>query len=648
MEHTISILHLEDNQVDSKLVQSLLEKANVKFKYLLAEDEKDFLFHLEKRDTDIIISDYNLPGYPGTEALLYIKNNYPQIPFLFLSGTIGEDAAIETLLNGATDYVLKNKMERLVPAVKRAYKEAQELKARLKVENELRKISRVVEQSPNSVIIMDTKGTIEYVNPTTNNLSGYKSEELIGKNYSIFSSANNTEEEYLLLWKKLNAGKVCEDEFHSKKKNGELYWEAVSFSPILDADGTITNFLAIKEDITKRKELTQNLIIAKEKAEENDRLKTAFLHNISHEIRTPLNAIMGFSEFINDPYLGSVKRQQFTNIIVQNCDKLLSIISNILSIATIEAGQENITTNEVALNPTLWYLHEQFLPDATRKNISLNMKPTLSDNEDRIISDESKLVEILFNLISNALKFTKKGHINFGYTVNADDLEFFVEDTGIGISADMHEEIFKRFRQVESTIAHQSAGSGLGLSISKAYVELLGGKMWITSEVDKGSTFHFTIPFIKATNNTSKAKQSNFGIINELKEPKTLLVAEDEDSNFILLEEILVSLNITIIRAITGVQAVEICKSKHVDAILMDIKMPVMDGYEATKIIREFMPDLPIIAQTAYATNKDKNYAMACGCNGFLSKPFKKGLLISIVKEHLYKTEKAHPLPAKG
>jgi CheY-like chemotaxis protein len=381
------------------------------------------------------------------------------------------------------------------------------------------------------------------------------------------------------------------------------------------------------------------LIKAKEKAEESDRLKTAFLHNISHEIRTPMNAIAGFSGFLNDPDLDTEKRAHFTNIIVQSCDQLLSIISDIVSIATIEAGQETITEKEVDINVTLRQLYEQFLSMAEKKNVCLNLAPYSTNDKNIIISDEAKLTKVLINLIGNALKFTNEGSVNFGCTVlETEDtpyIQFFVEDSGIGIPTEMHEEIFKRFRQVESTAARQFGGSGLGLSISKAYVELLGGKIWLNSESGKGSTFYFTIPYKKAKKNTFAEKTPENKSNKEIREHATLLIAEDEDSNFMLLEELLSDLNINIIRATNGLEAVVICKNKHIDLVLMDIKMPVMDGYEATKQIRELMPDLPIIAQTAYRTDADKNKALACGCNSFISKPIKPELFISIIKDYL-------------
>jgi PAS domain S-box-containing protein len=416
-------------------------------------------------------------------------------------------------------------------------------------------------------------------------------------------------------------------------------WALTTKMPLSDKEGSIIGTFGISIDITERKHAEEALIKAKDKAEESDRLKTAFLHNISHEIRTPMNAIVGFSGFLNRPGLLPEKRKHFTDIIVKSSNQLLSIITDIISIATVEAGQAKIEENEINLNATFKLVFTQFALIAQNKKVDFKYIISLPDDEATVITDETKLTEVLTNLVGNALKFTKQGYVNFGYKVKDNELECFVEDTGIGIPPEMHEEIFKRFRQVESTIIRQFGGSGLGLSISKAYVELLGGKMRLLSELEKGSVFYFTIPYKKAISNELSDKQPSKVSLIEFENPGTLLIAEDEDSNFMLLEELLSEININIIRAINGLEAIEICKTnKNIDLVLMDIKMPVMDGYEATKQIREFMPDLPIIAQTAYTTDIDKNKAFACGCTDFISKPIKQELLISTIKELLKKT----------
>jgi signal transduction histidine kinase len=394
--------------------------------------------------------------------------------------------------------------------------------------------------------------------------------------------------------------------------------------------------LEIFQDITLRKQNEEELIKAKEKAEESDRLKTSFLHNISHEIRTPMNAIIGFSGFLGDPDLLPDKRKYFNDIIMQSCTQLLSIISDIVSIATIQAGQEKIIEKEIDIKSMLLLLYEQFSSKAATQNISLINKACVNENDVQILCDETKLIQVLTNLIGNALKFTHHGTVSFGCTVKGTELEFFVKDTGIGIPAEMHIKIFERFRQVENSSTRQYGGSGLGLSISKAYIEILGGKIWLHSEPDKGSTFFFTIPYKKVVKSPIHEIQVIPGPKIEKGLIKTILIAEDEDSNFMLLEALMEDMNISIIRAINGIEAVELCSSsKKIDLVLMDIKMPMMDGFEATRKIRKFNTSLPIIAQTAFTSEADKREAIVCGCNDFITKPIRNELVISKVSEYL-------------
>jgi signal transduction histidine kinase/CheY-like chemotaxis protein len=503
------------------------------------------------------------------------------------------------------------------------------------INTELEKLSIVASETDNSIAIYDNSGRLEWGNSGFEKLYEVRINDIIKNNKDQIEQIipNENIRQYVNKCQETKLPVVFETPVMTK--NSEQLWVQTTLSPFIRA-GIIHKIIAIDSDITSLKTYEKELETAKEKAEESDQLKTAFLHNISHEIRTPLNAIVGFSGFLNDDKLTAVKREQFIDIILQSSDQLLSIISDIINIASIEAGQEKITENPLDLNATLGYIYEQYLPMTRQKNISLILKPDLPYIEEYVLTDETKLVQILTNLIDNALKFTKTGYVNFGYTIRDKEIEFFVEDTGIGIAPEMHHEIFKRFRQVESSNTRQFGGSGLGLSISKAYVELLGGRMWLTSELDKGSVFYFTIPFKTTVLESLQEKKTGTGLkINNNEEIKTLLVAEDEDSNFMVLEAALSGLNVNIIRARNGVEAIETCRSKRVDMILMDIKMPIMDGYEATRQIRDFMPDLPIIAQTAYTTEPDKNRALACGCTDFISKPLKQDTIISMVKGQL-------------
>jgi len=364
---------------------------------------------------------------------------------------------------------------------------------RINSEKKIKTLSKAIEQSPTSIMITDANGDIEYVNDLFLSFSQYSLEELKGRKPRIFNKGHLSEEDYNSMWDTLRSGKIWRGEFQNRTKDNNFYWENVTISPIHDKDGSTSNYIISLVDVTERRKMVDDLIEAKEKAQESDRLKTAFLHNISHEIRTPMNAIVGFSGLLTDPDLDHQRRNQFTDIIVKSSDQLLSIINDIIKIASIEAGQAKINVTEFDLNNELEQVYEQFTLVADKQNVSLNLVSMVSD-EYWIETDQTKLIQVVTNLLTNALKFTTKGYVNFGYTEKGDEIEFFVEDTGIGISAEFHEEIFQRFRQVESSEARTYGGSGLGLSISKGYVELLGGKIWLKSVLGKGSVFYFSIP----------------------------------------------------------------------------------------------------------------------------------------------------------
>jgi CheY-like chemotaxis protein len=327
------------------------------------------------------------------------------------------------------------------------------------------------------------------------------------------------------------------------------------------------------------------------------------------------------------------ERNHFAEIISESSEQLINIITT----STIEAGQEKVEEKEFDLNSLLKKLHESYLNQIEKKNKDVRLNLLIPDGELSIKSDETKLVQVLSSLINNALKFTMQGFVDFGYAIKGNELEFFVKDTGVGIPKEIQDGIFMHFRKEEGETTKLLRGSGLGLFISKAYIELLGGHIWLDSELNQGSTFFFVIPLKRAKKNflsTTVYDNLNYAI----KTPLTILVAEDEDYNYLFLEALLYSLNIDLLRANNGLEAVELCKTnKHIDLILMDLKMPVLDGFEATKQIKQFMPDIPIIAQTAYAMMIDKDKAFEYGCDDFICKPFRKENLISKIMGQLNK-----------
>jgi signal transduction histidine kinase/CheY-like chemotaxis protein len=386
----------------------------------------------------------------------------------------------------------------------------------------------------------------------------------------------------------------------------------------------------------QRKKAMQELKAALLKAEENDRLKTAFLHNISHEIRTPMNAIIGFSSFLNDPAIKPAEMHEYTEIICNASQQLLSIIEDIINISTVEVGQEILMPKETNLNKLLNNLYKQFQTKIQNSGIKLQLKTTLPDEYIQVVTDETKFLQVITNLLNNACKFTKKGQVFFGYELKGDNLEFYVEDTGIGINSAMHEAIFERFRQADGSIAREFGGTGLGLSISKAYVKLLGGEIWLDSTVGKGSKFYFTIPYKPVDIAYKQDPQRPNVEMMDPEKQKIVLIAEDENFNFILLNELFKGMNVKIIWAKNGWEVLNACNENNViDLVLMDMKMPVMDGFEATQILRGAFPNIPIVAQTAYATEKELQRVHECGCNDVITKPIDINLFKSIINKYL-------------
>jgi PAS domain S-box-containing protein len=613
---------------------------------------EEALSRLENKTADtheykVVLMDYRLPGMNALELIKTIRQKIKLcIPIILVTGQGSEELAVQALKLGANDYLTKSEkyLYRLPSVIVNSYQHYElRRKQDALVESESR-YRLLADNSGDVIFVLDMDLNYTYISPAIKALRGFEPEEAIKQKIKeVLTPASYQKAVKVIsdiLSEKLNSPEkpALQEtiELEMIRKDKTTIWTEVKASLITDKKNNIVGILGVTRDISERKSIIDELIIAKEKAEESDQLKTAFLHNVSHEIRTPLNAIVGFSAILTDPMLANDKRQHFCDIVVNSSNQLLSIITDIINISTIEAGQEKLNLKNINVNSKCNLIYEQFVQRTKNKNISFRYYTPLADSEAIIMLDETKFMQVLTNLLDNAFKFITEGYVIYGYNLKNDFLEFYVEDTGIGIHPDMHQEIFKRFRQVEVSVTRQYGGSGLGLSISKAYVELQGGKIWLKSELGKGSVFYFTVPYKKEVQDGISDNQ----IVNEItiknNKPLTVLIAEDEDFNFMLLEEMLSGSNFNIIRALNGIEAVEMCKTnKYLDLVLMDIKMPLMDGYEATKRIRLFNSVLPIIAQTAYSTEADKIKALTAGCNDFLSKPFKQEQLISKITEQL-------------
>jgi len=396
------------------------------------------------------------------------------------------------------------------------------------------------------------------------------------------------------------------------------------------------NILGMVLDMTERKHNETELKYAKEKAEESDKLKSSFLANMSHEVRTPMNAIMGYAELLSSPNYSDKEKQDYVSIISKSSQQLLRIMNDIVEISKIATGQITVNPVPFDLNALLDDIHQEFNPLAFLKNIKFTIKKGLQNPASRIILDDIKLRLILSNLVDNAIKFTEKGSVEISYLLKDSTLEFNIKDTGIGISKEHLEIIFERFRQLEDSYTRKYGGSGLGLSIAKSYAELLGGSIGVESTAGAGSTFIFHIPFIAAETLGYSSTVSDKAV--ETATLSTILVAEDDDINFVYMERLLSKSDTAVIRAANGQEAVDICNSGvDIDLILMDINMPFMNGLEATKLIKEKRPELPIVAVTAYSLSGDRETCLAAGCNDYIPKPIRREELLSKLAQFLKK-----------
>ncbi len=432
-----------------------------------------------------------------------------------------------------------------------------------------------------------------------------------------------------------NTKKTISQELRFVMPDGSIKWILNKLVPNFKENGLV-KLKGVSTDITDRKRTEMELFKAKEKAEESDRLKSAFLANMSHEIRTPMNGILGFAGLLKESNLTGKEQEAYIRIIEKSGARMLNIINDIVDISKIESGLMELYIRESDISEQLEYIYTFFKPEVEGKGLLFSYKNSLPEKENFIKTDREKIYAILTNLVKNAIKYTNIGYIEFGCERKGKFIEFFVKDTGIGIAKDRQEAIFERFIQADISDKPAYDGAGLGLSISKAYVAMLGGKIWLESQEGAGSIFSFTIPYNTEPEETNVMETFASGIdltgyVNEL---KILIVEDDETSELFLLTAVKKYCKEFLV-ARTGVESVEVCHNNpDIDLVLMDIRMQEMNGYEATRQIRKFNKDIIIIAQTAYGLSGDREKAIQAGCNDYISKPIDSTLLLELIQKH--------------
>jgi PAS domain S-box-containing protein len=627
-------LHLEQLRQIIDLVPSYIFAKDIDGKFLLANKAVAEVFGLSpeeikgKNDSDYGATKEQVEGYRKADLAVIEKDIPIQIPE---EQVLRKDGSLGWFQTVKIPYSHPGCDKPAILGV------ATEITERKEVEDELRKSEerfRKLFESHSAVkLIIDLEtGSIVDVNKAAEEYYGWSVSKLRRMNLRDISTMSA--EKMKSTMDKARRDKEVFFESSTRLSDGSIR-EVEVFTSKIEIEGKLY-LHSIIHDVTEKKKMLADLITAKERAEESDRLKTAFLHNISHEIRTPMNAIVGFTSLLESPELSDNVRRQYIDLITQSSNQLLSIISDIVDISNIETGIVKTSLSKVNINTSIRNIHDQYSIRAEQENIIFRYHTPLEDDHAEIITDETKLIQIITNLLNNSFKFTRKGSIEYGYTIKGDDIEFFVNDTGIGIEKDKQQKIFDRFYQIENGIYQKTEGTGLGLSISKAYVELLGGRIWTFSQPGKGTTFYFTLPYTKSRKKHAESKKQLNSGKNVMPTRKTILIAEDDNSNFLLLKEMLSVFKPIIIRAVTGQEAVDACRYlEKIDIVLMDIKMPVMDGYQALALIQEQRPGIPVIAITAYALDTDRNKALSSGFTGYVSKPIDRNHLFDLLQDYL-------------
>jgi PAS domain S-box-containing protein len=609
-----------DDSLEQQIYKSRLEEEIVRFE--IEKKQKEFekmnlqtQLELEKKDHQIRRRNYALITFiTGFFAILIFA--------VLLFRLLQQKKRANELLKQQNE-----ELERSEQVIKNINKALSENEAMLR---------SVFDASPYPIMVLDTADQILDCNDAGIDMfRAAGKREFIGRNINDFIIADPSGEISTPLHIHLDQKHHTNSQYTFARKDGDSFRAELSAGFISESAGTLKAYVIIVTDITERLTFIESLKLAKLRAEEADRLKTAFLANMSHEIRTPMNSIIGFSNLLVEPETSREKMEEYLAHILQSSNLLLRLIDDIIDISKIEAGQLNINLQECKVNEIVREIFRNFENNASGKKLRYAISLPPESDLHTIKTDPVRLKQILSNLINNALKFTEKGMVEVGYVIRNNSpkplLEFYVKDSGIGIPKEKYNLIFERFRQIDDSRTRKFGGTGLGLSISKKLVEALDGRIWVESVPEKGSVFYFTLPFTGFIKEDQQSAET-FPVTKTDWRGKIILVAEDEDSNYELIKASLHRTNIKIIRAHNGLEALEyIQKNQSVDMVLMDIRMPKMNGYEATAKIKAINPSIPVISITAYAMSEDESKSLEAGCDKYISKPIRPDHLIKTI-----------------
>ncbi|MFO7978018.1 MAG: response regulator [Bacteroidales bacterium] len=599
-----------------------LTLAGLNFSSQRVDSAQELQKALNNFDPDAVISNHHMQDFNAMDALKLCKQHNPDLPFIILTGSENEDAAVECMKKGASDYVLKENLTRLGFAVTHATRLQSALREKQQAQNQLHQLSTVIQQLPLAVVITDTKEIIEYVNPFASKLTGYSSEELLGAHTGIFRSGLTAQSTYKEIEDTLRAGGKWQGRLLNRKKNGDLQWESVSVSAVRDEHGMITHFAMIKEDITTKihaEALEQELMVVKKAAE----FKQNFLADMSHELRTPITGIIGMTEILSGTKLNE-QQTDYLDTLKLSSENLREIINQVLDYSKIEAGKLQLRKKNFPTNSLLKNARKVFRSICQK---DLYFETFMDEELPRYLeADEPRISQVINNFLSNAVKYTTTGGITIRVQLGkklTEDLVLIsvgVHDTGTGIPEPLLENLFRPFSQIGQDNLRQIEGTGLGLAICKELAQMMGGSIGVESTPGQGSNFWFTFRARVVPHEVLPAAP----VMNTEKshDPLSILVVDDKLINQKVITLMLSSLGHKTTCAFNGRLALEVFKSGVFDLILMDIQMPEMDGITCTKNLRASYSNLPpIVGISANAFEGDREKYMSQGLDEYLTKP---------------------------
>ncbi|MFS0513836.1 response regulator [Nostoc sp. UIC 10607] len=634
----LRFLLLEDSLLDAELVQVILTEGGINCELIRVETGADFLAALEKETFDLILADYALPSFDGISALEIARNRSPEIPFIFVSAALGEELAIEALKNGATDYVLKQRLGRLVPSVQRALREAKERRERQQAEESLQKSEakyrRIVDTSYEGIWMIDSQSQTEFVNQRLCEMLGYPAEEILGRSmFDFIEQIDGVAAQEKVEWHKREGSDLKEGRLRCK--DGSYIWALISAKAIFSEQNEFLGAIAMLTDISDRKRteserdrLLQLEQRAREEAEAANRIKDEFLAVLSHELRSPLNPILGWAKLLQSRKFDDISLKKALETIERNAKLQAQLIEDLLDVSRILQGKLNLNMIPVNLASTIEAAMETVRLAAEAKTIQIE---TTLDLKGKVLGDSARLQQVFWNLLSNAVKFTSAGgKVNVQLECIDAHVQITVSDTGKGIHPDFLPHVFDYFRQGDGTTTRKFGGLGLGLAIARHLVEMHGGTVWGQSlGEDQGAIFTVRLPLLKESvtiDDDPNADSSTAVFASSPLMGIQILIVDDNADTRDFFSFVLEQFGAIVTAVASGDEALQALTQSKPDILLSDIGMPEMNGYMLIKQVRALEAEaggkkIPAIALTAYAGEINQQQALQAGFQQHIVKP---------------------------